>query len=175
MPHALKTPLSIRSAKPSDAKALNLYQRKIFRPKNHLITKPNEFRMGTLKQWRWIHQKRSNPYETCLLAISNHEIVGALDNWTDRRRRVTHNTCFTMSVKEGWRGLGVGKRLLTHFIDWVSSHPTLERIELHVHSDNDGALVLYKNCGFEVEGTRRQAIRYEDGRIVDDYIMALWP
>lgn len=71
--------------------------------------------------------------------------------------------------------MGIGKALLNHFIAWVKKHPTLERIELHVHSDNRSAITLYETTGFQLEGTRRSAVKYEDGRVVDDHIMALWP
>tara|TARA_R110002096_G_scaffold46517_2_gene124113 strand:+ start:546 stop:875 length:330 start_codon:yes stop_codon:yes gene_type:complete len=109
------------------------------------------------------------------LAVSEEQIIGMLENWTDRRKRVIHSTCFALSVKEGFQRMGIGKALLNHFIAWVKKHPTLERIELHVHSDNRSAITLYETTGFQLEGTRRSAVKYEDGRVVDDHIMALWP
>ena len=125
-----------REAETSDAKALNDYIRVIFETTDHLITKPSEFRMGKWRQRRWIAKKHLDPYETCLIAVSDGEIVGMLDNWTDKRARVQHSTCFAMSVKKGWRCKGIGVDLLNHFIKWVKGHNKLIRIELHVHADN---------------------------------------
>lgn len=170
-----KPNIEIREAKPSDAGDLNRYIKEIFATSDHLITRPDEFTSGTIKQRFWIARKATNPVETCLIALQDGDIIGMLDNWTDRRKRITHSTCFAMSVAEGYRCKGVGYRLLQHFIDWVHNHPSLTRVELHVHSDNKHAMKLYERCGFELEGTRRGVVRYEDGRVVDDHIMALWP
>jgi len=165
----------IREAKPSDAGRLNRYIKAIYAESETLITRPEEFRAGAFRQRFWIAKKQTNPVETCLIAEENGTIIAMLDSWTDRRKRVAHSTCFAMSVADGYRCKGVGYHLLRHFIDWVAKHPSLTRIELHVHSDNKHAMKLYKRCGFELEGTRKSAVRYEDGRIVDDHIMALWP
>lgn len=165
----------IREACLSDAKTLNHYIRQIYAGADHLITRPAEFRIGPFRQRFWIARKLSNGSEICLLAVKDGAIVGMLDSWTDFRRRVRHTTGFAMSVSEAWRGRGIGKDMLLHFIDWVQNHPRLERIELHVHEDNTRALALYQSLGFKFEGTRRAVVRYEDGRTVDDHIMALWP
>ncbi|GHF25823.1 hypothetical protein GCM10017044_20820 [Kordiimonas sediminis] len=80
-----------------------------------------------------------------------------------------------MSVADGARNQGIGSRLLGTFSDWVANHATLEKIELHVHADNAQAIALYEKHGFTVEGKRIGAIRYEDGRVIDDILMAKWP
>lgn len=175
MPRDKPDTIIIREASPSDAKALNKYMREIYRSAEHLITRPAEFRIGPWRHRFWISKKLSSPIETCLLATTGDQIVGMLDSWTDPRKRVKHSTCFSMSVDANWQRKGIGTTLLQYFIDWVKKHPSLKRIELHVHSDNTHALALYKACGFKLEGTRRKAVKYEDGRVVDDHIMALWP
>ncbi|WP_417461091.1 GNAT family N-acetyltransferase [Kordiimonas sp.] len=165
----------IRNARPSDAKAMIAYQRRLFADAQHMVTAPGEFRAGPWRQRFWIARKATSKYERCLVATEGNAIIAMLDSWTDRRQRVTHSTSFAMSVASGWRCRGLGKKLLSHFIAWVQIHPTLERIELHVHADNAHAIELYTQLGFQFEGTRRGAVRYEDGRVVDDHIMALWP
>ncbi|MBV1889186.1 MAG: GNAT family N-acetyltransferase [Proteobacteria bacterium] len=170
-----KPKVEIREAQTSDARKLNQYIRATFASSRHLITRKEEFGTGPFKQRFWIAKKQTNPLEVCFVASTGKNIVGMLDNWTDRRQRVAHVTCFAMSVAEDRRGKGLGKALLKTFIDWVKKHPSLTRVELHVHSDNAGAIKLYESCGFEHEGVRKNAVRYEDGRVVDDIIMALWP
>ena len=170
-----KPKIEIREATPADARKLNAFTRAIFATSRHLITREIEYAMGPFKQRLWIAKKQANKLETCLVATASGQIVGMIDNWTDRRSRVAHGTCFAMSVSEHWREKGVGSALLSAFIIWVQENPTLTRIELHVHSDNHAAIKLYERIGFEREGVRKKAVRYEDGRIVDDIIMALWP
>ena len=55
-----------------------------------------------------------------------------------------------------------------HFINEV-----VEKIELHVHAQNEHALMLYKNLGFDIEGRRKMGIKYENGRYMDDFLMGL--
>jgi ribosomal protein S18 acetylase RimI-like enzyme len=165
----------IRAATPSDAATLNRYIRHIYREGTGMITRPEEFRASNIRQRFWLARKGINPDETCLLALHGDAIVGMLECWTDRRRRVRHSTTITMSVHANWRKRGIGKKLLLHFTDWVHKHPRLERVELHVHADNEAALALYRSIGFAHEGTRRNVVRYEDGVVVDDHIMAFWP
>ncbi|WP_417451742.1 GNAT family N-acetyltransferase [Kordiimonas sp.] len=170
-----KTTLQIRPARPSDAKALASYAKRTLASAEHLITKPQEYRYSPLRQRFAVARKCACPDETHFIAITRDGIIGSIECWTDHRSRVRHSTTFTMSVHEAYRGTGVGKKLLLHFINWVQNHPRLERIELHVHADNAAALALYQSVGFTLEGTRACAIRYEDGRVIDDHIMALWP
>lgn len=166
---------TVRPARVSDARKMNLYIRRTMSDSRHLITRAEEFRMGPLKQRFWISRKIARKSETCLVAEAGTEIVGMLENWTDSRLRVRHTTIFGMSVAPHWQRRGVGKKLLSQFIEWVQKHDQLNRIELHVHSDNEAAIALYQSMGFRHEGTRLKAVHYEDGRVVDDHIMALWP
>jgi RimJ/RimL family protein N-acetyltransferase len=171
----LSSDLVIREAKSSDAAELNKYLKTVYSTSEHLITHPDEFTSNLIRQRSWISKRKSNPEEACFLALQDKKIVAMLEARTDPRRRVKHCSCFAMSVAINQRGKRIGTKLLEYYIAWVKHHPTLTRIELHVHSDNKHAMKLYKRCGFELEGTRKGAVKYEDGRIVDDHIMALWP
>ena len=170
-----KLEINIREAIPKDAKALNSYIRMIFKTSKHLITSPEEYHYTPWKQRLWIARKKNRKNETCLLALLNGEIVGMLDNWTDQRARVCHVTTFAMSVHPEHRETGIAKQLLSTFIHIIQNHPELEKIELHVHADNSAAIRLYENMGFIHEGIRMRAIHYQDGRVIDDILMALWP
>ena len=173
--HIAQQEFEIREVRVADARPLNRFIRQSYATSRHLITRTGEYKMGAFRQRLWISKKLSNSHETCLVALSDGQIIGMIDSWTDRRKRVAHATCFAMSVALTHQGQGVGKALLTRFINWVKAHKSVERVELHVHSDNIPAIGLYKSCGFELEGVRKSAVFYEDGRKVDDYIMALWP
>lgn len=167
--------IEVREAKPDDAAQLNAHIRLMYAEGEHLITKPREFRIGVFRQRFWIAKRQSDPLQTCLVAYSGKTLVGMLESWTDKRARIRHVTTFAMSVNPEWQRQGIGKKLLEHFIEWVAQHKTLEKIELHVHSDNEAAKALYKQVGFEEEGRRRKAVRYENKGFVDDILMAYWP
>ena len=165
----------IRDAKPADARELNRFIRQIYGNSDHLVTKESEFRTSPFRQRFWIAGKASNPFETCLVATEEGKIVGMLDSWTDRRARVKHVTTFAMSVHPDKVRQGIGISLLHEFIKWVAENPRLEKIELHVHADNTGAVALYEKVGFTIEGMRKRAIKYGENRFIDDILMAYWP
>ncbi|MNP73809.1 Spermine/spermidine acetyltransferase [compost metagenome] len=76
-----------------------------------------------------------------------------------------------ISVDAGYHGKGVGSALMKAMIDICDNWAGIERIELTVYTDNQGAIALYRKFGFEIEGTsRRFAMR--DGELVDAYHMA---
>ena len=66
----------------------------------------------------------------------------------------------TIAVREDQRGQGIGTALLAHLLAEANRHLGLKRIELAVFADNEPAIRLYKNFGFEVEAQRFEA----DGR-----------
>ena len=76
-----------------------------------------------------------------------------------------------MGVHPRWQGRGIGRMLLGVALSWADG-VGLERLELNVLADNHRAVKLYESVGFVLEGTRRGAFRFEDGRVVDDHMMA---
>jgi len=167
--------LTIRQARVSDARQLDNFLGRTFQAGRHIITAAHEFQPGFLTRRLWIARKALNPLETCLVAIQDGKIVAMLECWTDARIRVRHISTFFMAVDPDMQRRGIGKTLLGTYINWVRTHPHLLKIELHVHDDNEGAKALYERIGFVFEGRRAGAIHYEDGRIIDDLLMALWP
>jgi putative acetyltransferase len=76
-----------------------------------------------------------------------------------------------MMVRDDWRGKGIGTALMQAVIDLTDRWLNLTRIELTVFTDNESAIALYRNFGFEIEGTLRK-YAFRDGAFVDAYSMA---
>lgn len=171
----MQNTIIISKAEIKDARHVNTFVNHIFSVAQHLISTPSEADMGYWKRRHWITRKTASPLETCFLAKENSKIVGMLECWSDHRLRVKHVTTFGMSVHPNYQGQGIGSALLETYISWVSNHKILQKIELHVHSDNEQAIMLYEKFSFQREGSRRAAVKYQDGRIIDDYLMALIP
>ena len=109
---------------------------------------------------------------TLLVACHQAEPVGMIGLHTrpDQPRR-RHAACLGMTVRDDWQGKRVGTALMKAALDLADKWLNLERIELDVYCDNEPGVRLYRNFGFEVEGTlRRHAFR--DGRFVDAFLMA---
>lgn len=55
---------------------------------------------------------------------------------------------FNLSVKEGFRGLGIGRRLLEHAFKWIQSKG-VKMVMINVADYNEPALRLYQELGFQ--------------------------
>lgn len=109
---------------------------------------------------------------TLLLACHQAEPVGMLGLHThpDQPRR-RHAAYLGMSVRDDWQGKHVGTALMKAVLELADQWLNLERLELNVYCDNEPAVRLYRNFGFEVEGTLRRHT-FREGRYVDAFLMA---
>ncbi|MGF7087721.1 RimJ/RimL family protein N-acetyltransferase [Kroppenstedtia sanguinis] len=81
-----------------------------------------------------------------------------------------HTATFRTWLIPGYRGMGLGKKLMEYTIDWAQDN-NLEKINLDVWSNNERAIRLYRKYGFRLEGNRRrQGIL--NGEYVDEIFMS---
>ena len=84
-----------------------------------------------------------------------------------------NDTCgFRILIGPAGRDRGLGSEATRLVVDHAFSSTDLHRIELEVYAFNPRALHVYAKAGFVVEGTRRDALRF-DGERVDAVGMAL--
>ena len=76
-----------------------------------------------------------------------------------------------ISVASAAQGQGVGTALMAALCDYADNWVACLRIELTVYTDNEIAQRLYRNFGFELEGTFR-GYSLRDGVYVDAHSMA---
>ena len=106
-----------------------------------------------------------------LVACMDGEVIGHLALTVEQNPRRSHVATFGISVAADMQGRGVGRRLMSEMINLCDNWLRIERIELTVFADNPAAVALYKNFGFEIEGTGKKfALR--NGEYVDAYYMA---
>jgi ribosomal protein S18 acetylase RimI-like enzyme len=75
-----------------------------------------------------------------------------------------------MLLIAGWRGVGLGRRLLDASIEWSNSAGA-HKMALEVWPHNSSALELYRRAGFVEEGRKRRHYRRKDGEIWDAVLM----
>jgi L-phenylalanine/L-methionine N-acetyltransferase len=85
------------------------------------------------------------------------------------RRR--HAMGLGIAVSPQAQGQGVGSALMTALCEYADRWAGVLRIELTVFADNAVAIRLYRNFGFEHEGTAR-SFALRDGAYVDAHSMA---
>ena len=161
--HPLPPNLTIRATQPSDAEGIAA-----------LANLPG-YRWGTLRpMYQTIEETRGflekiAPGDVSLVAQIDSLLVGSahLNRYQGRR---AHAGGIGLGVHDAWVGHGIGKKLFGTLVEVADKWIGLRRLELTVHADNAGAIALYRQFGFEVEGTFR-AYALRDGVLVNTLAM----
>lgn len=106
-----------------------------------------------------------------LIAEGEDGIVGTISARGHDRRAMCREALVAIGVADGWRGKGVGRRLLEGLEQRARAGGILRRLMLFVYADNTSACELYQRCGYEVEGQVRKAW-FQHGRYYDELMMA---
>ena len=106
-------------------------------------------------------------------AFDRDALAGAVGLFRQRRAKSAHRALiWGMYVSPEQREHGFGARLLDAAIAHARSLPGVAWIDLDVTTAAPAARRLYERAGFQVWGTRRDALRNE-GHVVDEHHMAL--
>lgn len=97
-------------------------------------------------------------------------VVGTVGLQVNPIPRKRHCADVGIMVHKEYQGMGIGKRLLETVIDLADNWLMLKRLELEVFLDNEKAIALYKQMGFETEGIRRKAA-IRNGIYADEMLM----
>lgn len=169
----------VRSAQPSDALPLWEVNRAVTAAGVGVTRLPDELDkpeskiVEDFKEWtEGVHSGRGGNMAVALVE-GVHAGSGVVRRHTPSRMR--HWGHIGLGIAPEYQGLGLGRAVMLRLIDWAVSGPGkgVTRLDLNVFADNAKAIALYHSLGFVVEGERRAAIRYEDGRHVNDLCMAL--
>lgn len=171
----MTTPLSniqIRDARAEDAGCLAEAQRVIARIPGRLASVPSELKDELFRER--ILRLNDREYGKFIVIEANGEIVGHALLEPLKLAVTAHVVDLTIAVHEGFQGMGLGEKLLSHLIQWARSNPKVERIELRVRASNQRAVALYKKLGFAEEGRMIKRLKIGPASYLDDLIMALW-
>jgi RimJ/RimL family protein N-acetyltransferase len=163
--------LTIRSATEEDAEALITLASEIIGESVWSLTQSEEFSPTAEEEKRWIQQYAEHPRKLLLVAEADGHLIGNLSFACGAKRLLSHLGEFGMGVRKGWRGEGVGRRLLEALLLWAPG-AGIERVKLSVHATNQSALALYAKLGFVEEGRQVRELKYGPDLYVDSISMA---
>ncbi len=106
-----------------------------------------------------------------LVAEADDAVVG-LASVGNRAERADHVADFGISIKSGYRGIGLGSALLTRAVDMARTDlsPRPVMIRLSAFSANEKALSLYRRHGFKTVAQIPQQFIF-NGEFVDEVVM----
>lgn len=159
--------VAIRPATPDDAAASVALVRAVAEEGRYLLVEPEQVR--TPEEQREYLQ-RLHPDDLFLVAEVGGRVVGQVDAYRGRWGKTRHTADLGIVVLDGYRNLGIGRRLLEEVQAWAWASGLL-KLSLGVFHSNERAIHLYRSCGFDVEGVRSRHL-YVAGEFVDELIMA---
>jgi ribosomal protein S18 acetylase RimI-like enzyme len=97
-----------------------------------------------------------------LTLLVDDRVVGNL--MVERRRGPyeSHRGDVSLAIRQGFRGLGLGRALLDTAVDWARA-VGISKLTLGVFPSNQRALALYRAVGFVEEGVLRGHLRLASG------------
>lgn len=140
---------------------------KILINKNLTIKEEKEFLEGAVKA-----AKKKSAVQ--IVAECDGKIVGMSSVKMDRYRR-NHVGTLGLSIRNGYRGMGLGEQVIRSVIDLAKKElkPNLKIIMLTVYQDNKPALGLYKKVGFKKVASLPNVIQ-SGKKLVGENIMFLY-
>lgn len=132
---------------------------------------PGEFQYTSEQERAVIANVLSDADCAWFVAEYEGQIVGQCSVGLVRRnQRFRHRAEVAFVLLKSHWNLGIGGRMMSRCLNWCREHGVLQ-IELDVVSGNTRAMEMYKSFGFEVTGTKPNALRYPDGSFADEYSM----
>jgi len=122
------TTITIRTARPEDARHMLEHARAVFAEGEFLLSTLDDFRMTEEQETAWLQANRNDPGNLVIVAEYNGRIIGMLNFHSEERKRVKHHGELGMSVNRAWRDQGMGRALLCTLIAWAEQHPVLEKL-----------------------------------------------
>lgn len=164
--------IRIRDARVEDAHNLAEAQRVIARIPGRLASIPSEIKDEVFAER--IARLSGSECGKFIVAEADGDAVGHALLDPLKLAVTSHVVDLTIAVHEGFQGMGLGKALLSHLIEWARANPRIERMELRVRSSNKNAIALYKKLGFTEEGRMIKRLKIGPGAYLDDFVMGLW-
>ena len=162
----------LRNAEEADAAALMDYLRITTAETPYLIREPEEVTITLEQEINFIKSKRDAERELLLIAVIDGKHIGNCSLMSiEPYKRYGHRCGVAIALYQEYCGCGIGKVMMQTVLD-VAKSIGYEQAELEVISDNQKAIALYRNLGFEKYGTFPNNMKYSDGTYVNaDWMM----
>jgi RimJ/RimL family protein N-acetyltransferase len=165
--------IKIRTAVPADAQKIIVLVKSILKEKVYIIHELDEFKDTLESRALQIRKFKKAPGKLFLVADAGYEIAGLINfnNWDTRK--TMHTGFLSIYTKKKYRGIGIGKALLSELIDWAGKNKIIHKMSLAVFSGNKNAIALYKKIGFKIEGICPKDIKI-NGKYYDSIFMYIF-
>jgi len=160
----------IRQIKTVDAGKFTQLVQQVEREAAYMLFEPGERNISVEQQRERIKAVEQDEHSAIFLAEKEHHLAGYLMAIGGNANRNRHTIYLVVGVLGEYRGQGIGTNLFEQLEKWAIRQ-NVHRMELTAVTRNEAGLALYKKCGFEIEGTKRDSLLI-NGEYLDEYYMA---
>lgn len=159
----------IRSAEPADAEGLIAHVNDVGAERIHIMT---ETLAKTVDEENELIRRLDHRRTLFLVATVDRQLIASADIERGRQAKNAHTASLGISIRKGFRRLGLGKAMMEDLLRWARSEG-VRKVTLGVFATNGPAIALYRGLGFAEEGRLKGQVIL-DGVPVDELLMALW-
>ena len=145
-------PVSLRPATEADARAVLAHLRLAGGETPYLSFGPEGPGLTEEDERDYLADTAKSDNGVALLAEWRGQIVGCLTFNGGRRPRLRHVGELGISIARSCWGIGLGRRMVSEFLDWAAAGGVVRKVNLRVRVDNVRAIALYESLGFVTEG-----------------------
>jgi RimJ/RimL family protein N-acetyltransferase len=162
-------PMIIRKAEVIDAEALLNMLKQLDCETKNMMYEPGE-RRTSIEEMKYNIANINASNSLMLIAEDKETVVGFLSADRGFANRIKHSAYIVIGILKSYRGKKIGTNLLEELVNWALDNE-ITRLELTVLTHNEGAISLYKDMGFKIEGVKEKSLII-DGKYFDEYYMA---
>lgn len=166
--------LIIRVPEEADAQALIDYMKTVDCETHFLAREPDEFDFTLEQEATFIRNLVDDKHSQMFVGELDGQIVANCSvGIVMNKRRYLHRAALGIAVRKAYWGMGIGRLMMLECIKWCKNNG-VEQLELEVVTQNERAVTMYQNLGFQIHGTKKHALKYSDGTYADEYFMILF-
>lgn len=163
----------LRSPREEDALELLEIMKTASAETDFLSRYPEEWSLTEEQEREWVRNVRDGKHVCPIVCEVEGQLAGNCEVRFYTGLKMRHRgTVGIALVKEYW-GLGIGTAMFEKMIEIAREREDLCQLELVFVEGNARGRGLYEKMGFSVVGSRPNAIRLKDGRLLKEYFMAL--
>ena len=163
--------VTIRKPKVEDAEAIINVMTIADTETLFLARNPGEFCTPIEREKQIIENVLADNDVEWFVAEYENKVIGQCSVGLVRRNaRYRHRAEVAFVILKDYCNFGIGGKMMEECIKWCKKNGVTQ-IELDVVKNNERALKMYQGFGFEIIGTKENALRYQDGTYADEYLM----
>lgn len=162
--------LLLRNPREEDARMLIDYLKITCGETRYLVKEPEEITMTLEEEGAFIRKQNDSENSLILLGFLNGRYVGNCSLMGNGPLRYRHRVSMGIALYQEFTGLGIGRAMIGALLK-IAGEKGFEQVELEVVKDNERAIRLYREMGFEICGTFPNNMKYKDGSYADAYYM----